>query len=45
VLKLIGAPGEIRSGWPPPPTNWREAAPFQPSYSIQLSYGRVEGGL
>jgi hypothetical protein len=25
--------------------NWREAAPFEASYSIQLSYGRVEGGL
>ncbi len=26
----------------PRPTNWRKAAPFEPSYSIQLSYGRVE---
>ena len=24
------------------PTNLREAAPFEASYSIQLSYGRVE---
>ena len=39
---LIGTPGEIRSGGPPPPDQVADGRPVEATYSIQLSYWRVE---